>query len=124
MKENLDAAAIQPEREQLNFQSVAQRFHLIPSGLAQPVAVAYAESEERLDALRAEGPSRDRLRALQPFLVNVYPDELASLEAIGALEPVAGCLVALVKPFWRIYTDDFGLLIEDSPSPDPEGFIC
>jgi len=119
----LDAHGIQPLRKELCFESVARRVRLIDSG-ARPVIVPWGSAEERLEAIRRQGPDRFRLRALQPFVVNLFPWSVSKLQNAGALEEVADGILALSSAFHGLYDPRFGLLLDDDePQPDPARLI-
>ena len=125
-REDLDAAHVQPLRSELKLAQVARRVKLIEDGYSRPVLVPYGDGLVRFEALRARGPSRERLRALQPFLVNVYDQEYRELADVGALQgaPDEGPLVfGLVTPFLGLYDHQFGLVLEAPLEPDPEAML-
>jgi CRISPR-associated endonuclease/helicase Cas3 len=119
----LDAQGIQPLRQKLCFDTVARKVRLIDSG-ATPVIVPWGMAGERLDALRRHGPDRLRLRALQPFVVNLFATSVSQLRNAGALEEIADGILALSPAFHGIYDPRFGLLLDDEePQPDPARLI-
>ncbi len=116
------------DREGLKLASVAERVRLIEDGYARPVVVPYGEAGRRFEELQAEGPSRDRLRALQPFLVNVYEKDFSRLLAAGALAAAgapgeAPLVHALAPPYLGLYREDYGLVLGESLRPDPEALM-
>lgn len=126
--EDLDGAHVQPLRESLKLASVAERVRLIEDGYARPVVVPYGEAAQRFEDLQTRGPTRDRLRALQPFLVNVYEKDFGRLLAAGALAgagaPGEAPLVhALTPPYLGLYREDYGLVLGESLRPDPEALM-
>jgi len=118
-KQDLDAARVQPEREELNFANVAQRFRLIDDAFTYPVVVPYGDSSQRLDVVRRQGPTRENLRALQPFLVNVYERDFRRLQDVGAVELLGETVHALVPAFRHQYSGAYGLVLEGPLNPDP-----
>jgi len=72
LQASLDESEIQTLRESWQFASVADAFALIEQDGVEAVVVPFGDAAARLDDLRKHGPSRDRLRALQPFVVKVY----------------------------------------------------
>ena len=79
----------------------------------------------RLDELRCYGPNRDRLRALQPFVVNLYKQQLTTLENAGAIEVVADTVRAIRAPAYsHLYTERFGLLLEGPIQSDPTSLMA
>jgi CRISPR-associated endonuclease/helicase Cas3 len=117
-----DPKGIQPLREGLSFHSVARKLRLIEDATT-PVVVPWGAAGERLDALRRLGPDRLRLRALQPFVVNLYAISVSKLQKVGALEEVVEGVLSLAPPFHGLYDEAFGLVVEDEPRPDPERLI-
>ena len=79
LQSSLDEKKIQGLREDWRFKSVAEAFEMIDND-GEAVVVPYGDALSRLDELRCYGPSRDRLRALQPFVVTLYKQQLAALE--------------------------------------------
>lgn len=124
--ETLDAHEIQKNRQELNFATVGRDFKLIEDGYTRSVIVPYGISGERLDNLRRQGPSRQTLRALQPFLVNIYPQAFNLLMQAGAIEEVSEGLYAILPIFQnKLYDPQFGLLLDaEAPIPDPGQLIA
>lgn len=114
-----DTRGIQRERQDLNFANTAAKFRVIDD-VGQPVIVPYEGAAERLDACRRE-LTRQNLRALQAFVVNVYPQDLGRLEQAGALESEPVCSIA--GPFRHLYTERYGLVVGKSPRPDASELI-
>lgn len=117
-----DPKGIQPLREALRFHSVARKLRLIDDATT-PVVVPWGTAAERLDELRLHGPDRYRLRALQPFVVNLYAKSMTALHHAGALEEVVEGVFALAPAFYGLYDDRFGLVMDGEPQPDPERLI-
>lgn len=119
----LDPHGIQPLRQKLCFDTVARKVRLIDSG-STPIIVPWGASGERLEAIRRHGPDRLRLRALQPFVVNLFATSVSQLQNAGALEEIADGIVALAPAFHGLYDSRFGLLLDDDgPRPDPARLI-
>jgi CRISPR-associated endonuclease/helicase Cas3 len=72
------------------FRTAAEQFRLIDDQAQQPVIVRYKkkESEKWLTRLRFAGPTREIMRALQRFTVNLPTRMVASMLADGRLEEV------------------------------------
>jgi CRISPR-associated endonuclease/helicase Cas3 len=119
-----DAAGIQVERGKLEFANVEHKFKLIEDGFSHPIVVPYEGSDARVAAVYRDGPSRENLRALQPFLINVYDADLERLFKAGAVDSVAD-VVNLLSPRFkkRLYSTQFGLVIQDPILPDAEADI-
>jgi CRISPR-associated endonuclease/helicase Cas3 len=118
-----DARNIQAHRQQFNFATVGQEFRLIEDGFTYTLVVPYGEAAMRLEELRQQGPSRATLRALQPFLVNIYPDSFNRLFQAGALEQVVEGVYALSRVFAHHYDGTFGLMAGDEPQADPSVLV-
>jgi CRISPR-associated endonuclease/helicase Cas3 len=92
---NRDARGIQALRSSLCFERTASLFRLIDSA-GEPVFVPYGKQGPRvIAAFRHGGPSRERLRALQPFAVNVYPHQIRQLVSSAAVELLHDTLYVL-----------------------------
>jgi len=128
-KEDLDAEGIQRERAELNFATVARRLQLIEDGYSHPIVVPYCNAAERVEvvrdaARRMDGVRmRNGLRAIQPFLVNIYGKDLERLENAGALETVAETVRVLVPAFAHLYSPAYGLVIEEPLLPSSESHV-
>ena len=122
---DLDEAKIQALREGWNFKSVAKEFAMIEENRAEAVIVPFGDAMARLDAVRIFGPSRDRLRALQPFVVKVYADEYKVMEEAGAVETVADIVKAIRSPgYAHLYLRDFGLRTLGPFAADPTSLMA
>jgi CRISPR-associated endonuclease/helicase Cas3 len=116
----LDEKGIQALRAGLRFKTVAEEFAIIDEDGATPVIVPYGDAERRLEDLRRYGPSRERLRALQPFTVLLYKPDFAKLKKAGAVELVQDIVHAIKCPGYRhLYDERFGLDLTKPIQPDP-----
>jgi CRISPR-associated endonuclease/helicase Cas3 len=127
---DLDAKRIQTFRQEFSFASVGREFKLIEDGFTRPVVVPYGEAGKHVQELRQlrhqvppKGPTRETMRGLQRFIVNIYPDAFAKFSAAGALEEVIEGTFVLAKPYEKSYDDTFGLLTGDEPQADPAALI-
>jgi CRISPR-associated endonuclease/helicase Cas3 len=112
---SLDVHGIQALREELRFEDTAAKFRMIDDA-TETVFIPYgAQGRKAVDALRYSGPSRDRFRALQPFGVAVYPNDLRKLEAAGAIELLHESAYVLVSDFH--YDAEAGLRVEIEDLP-------
>jgi CRISPR-associated endonuclease/helicase Cas3 len=121
--EELDVKSIQTLREQFSFASVAREFQLIEDGFTQAVVVPFGDAMPRMDEFRRLGPSRERYRGLQPFIVNIYPQAFTKLRNAGALDEVADGIYALTPPFRYLYDSKYGLVVDEEPSPAVEALM-
>jgi CRISPR-associated endonuclease/helicase Cas3 len=120
---DLDAKRIQTLRQEFSFASVGREFKLIEDGFTKPVVVPYGEAAKRVQDLRAKGPTRETMRCLQRFIVNIYPDAFAKFASVGALEEVTEGVFVLAKPYEKSYDNAFGLLTGDEPQADPAALV-
>lgn len=112
-----DVHQIQRLRKDLGFASVARQFRMIEDA-GTPVFVPYGErGRSVVEELRAQGPSRERFRALQPFAVTVYPNDLRAMVREGRVEVVHETVHVLVAE--TDYHPDLGLRVD----PEPFGMI-
>ena len=119
-----DAKGIQSHRASLKFKTVASLYRLIDDAWAAPIIVPYPGSASRIAELERFGPSRERLRGLQRYLVNVPRRLRDAWLAAGALRLVADTISVLDGAFARAYDSDrFGLVPEDVGIGDPSDFI-
>ena len=120
---DLDAKRIQPLRQGFNFASVAREFKLIEDGFTKSIVVPFGDAQKHLQDLRLKGSTRETLRGLQRFIVNVYPNAFAKFSAVGALEEVVEGIFVLSKPYEKSYDQTFGLITGDEPLADPAALI-
>ncbi len=127
-KEPLDIHGLQVARSKLRFATVARKAKLIDDGFLHPVVVHWGAATERVEVLRRmEKPTKELLRGVQPFLVNVYEKEFQRLTECGALEAIpigAPVVQVLAVPFEELYHHTWGLLSVDDFEPDVEVFIA
>lgn len=118
-----DPEGIQTLREGLCFASIARKLRLIEDA-TEAIVVPYGKAEERLDALRREGPDRLRLRALQPFTINIRRPTVSRWMKDGLLQTVVDGVNALTPMYWNLYDERFGLILDDEPHPDPARLLA
>ncbi len=121
--EDLDIQKIQAQRQGFNFASVGRDFKLIEDGYSVPIVVPYGESLDRLVSIRRNGPTRESLRGVQKFTVNIYRDAFSNLRQAGAVEEISENLFTLAVPFHRQYDPVYGLMIDEKLTADPEALI-
>lgn len=120
---DLDAKGIQALRQSLQFDQTAKRFQMIEDGGSVPVVVPYGDSARIVKTFRNDGPSREVFRALQPFIVSVYPNQLRELERAGAVEPLHETLRVLSDLHLDLYDSKYGLLPPCERPPDPGSMV-
>jgi CRISPR-associated endonuclease/helicase Cas3 len=113
-----DTHAIQANRADLNFFTVAREFRLIEDGATATVIAPYGEkARELLLQMEREGPARATLRALQPYTVRVYPRTLQALLDKGAAIELTPGMYFLPGHYENLYDKDFGLLTDGEGLP-------
>jgi CRISPR-associated endonuclease/helicase Cas3 len=117
-----DREGVQTERATLNFANVAQKFKLIEDGYTTPVVVPWGDAAARLAAYRRE-PGRETLRGLQPFVVQITPQEVRWLGELGGLESVQEDLWTLSPLGAKLYDERFGLVVDQESRADVEALI-
>jgi CRISPR-associated endonuclease/helicase Cas3 len=119
-----DEQKIQGERQGKNFENVAKKFALIEDDGSVPVVVPYGDAAARVQALRENGPSRDRLRGLQPYMVKVYKHQCKAFKDVGAIEEVCDCVLVIREAgFADLYDKRFGLTVSGQMSLDARSLI-
>jgi CRISPR-associated endonuclease/helicase Cas3 len=121
--ENQDVKRIQTLRQEFNFATVGREFKLIEDGFTRSIVVPYGGAEKHLQDLR-KGPTRETLRSLQRFVVNIYPDAFAKFSDVGALEEVVEGIFVLSKPYENLYDRTFGLTTGDEPRANAAALIA
>ncbi len=81
-----DEKKIQPDREELNFVKVAEKYRLIVEDTVT-IIVPYGDYKKHLERWRRV-PGRKSWRALQPHIVSIYPNEAKKLLGAGMLDEV------------------------------------
>lgn len=113
-----DTHAIQANRAELNFYTVAREFRLIEDGATATVIAPYGENARELVLqMEREGPAQATLRALQPYTVRVYPRTLQALLDLGAAVEVTPGIYSLPRHYEHLYDKDFGLLTDGEGLP-------
>jgi CRISPR-associated endonuclease/helicase Cas3 len=108
-----DPRSIQAHREGLCFEKTAAAFRMIDDAGATVFVPYKGKGQRAVEAFRRLGSSLERLRALQPFSVSVYPAALRELQARGAVETLHGTATVLVSD--ADYDDHLGLLVKVDP---------
>lgn len=119
----LDRHGILGELAGFNFARVSALFRLIQDDYTQPLVVPYGDGPARLERFRAAGPTREGLRSLQPFVINVPIWDLEALEKLNAIDVVHGSVASLVPSFSRLYDGAYGFVFDRENPPAPEALI-
>ncbi len=116
-----DVNGISSLEENREFPDVASRFQMIETP-GEPVVAPYGDYWERVRAVHDEKPSRDNLRRLQRYTVNLLPKEIAYLRGIGAIVP----LMESSEHSWvvppkmvGVYSERFGFGWQGGANPEP-----
>lgn len=121
----VDPAGVQAMRAGWQFRTLAESFSMIEDDGSEAVVVPYGDAPARLAEVERLGPSRGRLRALQPFVVTVYPHQLQRLRAAGVVREVAETVQAVdVATHAGLYSDRFGLVLDGPFAVDPGTLVC
>jgi len=117
---DFDVNGVQAQREARNFKTVAEKFTVIDPDGAAAVVVPYGDDVAGLlDELRRHGPNRDRLRALQPYVVTIPEGEFKRLVAHGAVELIHDTVSAVGSCYGGLYSERFGLDLAGPLAADP-----
>ena len=117
-----DPGVLAAERD-LRFEDSARLFRMIDEHGALPVFAPYGRAAERVADI-GRGITRIGLRRLQPFLVNLYQEEVDELVNAGAVEQLSDRLYCTVVGFEGIYDQQFGFTWKGSPAAEPETLIA
>lgn len=129
-RQSSDEPSIRKLRQELAFEQVARGFKLVDDEFTDAVAVPYGECEAAISRLtdRSRRP-RDRLRALQPYLVNVPTYAVRRLRAVGAIEEAEFGVLRCRTDFCvgsgdPLYDSALGLRIDAEAQRDPATLIA
>jgi CRISPR-associated endonuclease/helicase Cas3 len=116
-----DTKGVMPAERAQNFAEVANLFRMIEES-GEPVVAPYGDWEGRVADVRHK-ITRVGMRRLQPFIVNLYPQEVAELGKAGALQRIQDTLWTVV-PGFRIYDQRWGFGWKGDPRMEPESLIA
>jgi CRISPR-associated endonuclease/helicase Cas3 len=105
-----DLFDIQAAREKLRFRDVADNFSLIENDWASPLVVPFEDGARRIQEFVERGPSRGRIRALQPYTVNVSNAHLDAWIAQGFCAVLHDTVAVLDELWMPAYDERFGLI--------------
>ena len=112
--------AITAEREARNFPEVARLFRMIDDDGQATLVVPYGDAAKRVQSYR-HAKSRETLRALQPFTVNVRHETVQMLAAAGYIETIHEQVKWLSRG--EQYDSRFGLKVDGIALINPSDFI-
>lgn len=125
---DLDQKAIQPQRELLNFETVAERFRMIEDDWQRGIILPFDRTaRDTIAELRMWGPSPRRSRTLQRYSVNIPRKVAVEMQVAGVVEDLTGDggYLALTKQAFEDYYDHrFGLDLKRAFRIDPEDLIA
>jgi CRISPR-associated endonuclease/helicase Cas3 len=120
---SLDVKAIEADRKELRFRTVAKNFKIVEDDWSAPIVVPYeGRAVVLLEALEKYGPSRDRMRRLQRLTVTVKKRDRELWLKSGAAREVAETVIALYAGD-TAYEDRFGLVPSRVGTIDPSKLI-
>jgi len=117
-----DTAGVMAAARGLKFAEVARLFRMIDDA-GEPVVAPYENWAWKVEDIRRRGISRDRMRRLQPLMVNLYRQEIETLLTAGALEKVAESFWA-ITPGFRPYSQRWGFGWQGPVPREPEDLIA
>ena len=95
----------------MNFEEIAKRFNLIENDQIT-VYIPVGEGEKLIRQFHEKGPSRELMRLMGQYAVNVYTNNYNELYYAGAVERIAEDAAILVNK--EFYSDKTGLELEPS----------
>lgn len=105
---------------EFQFRSLALQFRLIDNDWQRQVIVLYDDNGGLIEQIRTLGVSRDRMRAVQRYLVTVSEWILRRLMSDGVVEEITDGIYAQTLPGY--YREDVGLDVFEAVS-DPNDLI-
>ena len=113
-----DAQASWRRKGNYGSQDVAARSRMIDES-GEPVVAPCGDSAERVEEIRRDGVSRAGCGALQPFLVNLYRQEIeALLRGRGVGADRGGVLGS--RPGFRVYSERWGFGWKGAVAAEPK----
>lgn len=114
------------EAAELNLAEVAAKFKMIREA-GVPVVCPYGNgpqaAAEYREAIRFGRSGRKERRGLQPYLVQVYTNDLRLLKDTGKVIELDDWLCELAPQCMRLYDPNYGLQISEDTLRDPEDLI-
>ncbi len=105
----------------VQFREAGREFRLIKEGSA-PIIVRYGSNKTLIDRLRFSGPSREVMRALQRYTINVKPAVAGRLLAEKRIEDIHGGFLVQKEADSTLYSSKVGLNIYHEVY-DPEDLL-
>jgi CRISPR-associated endonuclease/helicase Cas3 len=114
-KDLVDEAA----QDNFEFSSYSDKFNIIDDKCSKPIIVKYDKSEELISTLRYAGISKDLMRKLQRYTVNIPPNKFKEIQSKGLIEEIQeGIFAQDAKDFYsedvglNVFDDKYGITIE------------
>ena len=117
-----DARSVMTAEREQRFADVAELFEVIPPN-GESVVAPYGDWERRVADIRHMGISRERMRRLQRFMVNLYREEIDTLRQAGAIEKIEEAFW-VVTPGFRVYSQRWGFGWRGPIAAEPEDLIA
>jgi hypothetical protein len=108
----------------LQFEDAAKEFQMIDTQ-GETVVAPFGDAPNRVEDVRKQGINRRNLRRLQPFSVQLYPQEVSQLSKQGALTRLEEKLWIVTRGYEAIYSNRFGFAWQGGAVfGEPEQFIA
>jgi CRISPR-associated endonuclease/helicase Cas3 len=101
---------------QIQFRTVAEKFHLIDDSAYQTILVRYGDNDALLGKLEKSGPERWLMRKLQRYSVNIPKRLFTQLEKRGDVREIWSGIYAQVGD--TLYDKSLGVVIDGNISAD------
>jgi len=99
----------------LQFRSYAMEFKLIDDQAQRPVIVRYSKSEELIKQVQIIGPTRENMRKLQRYTVNLSVWKIDKMKSDGLIEETRDGILIQTMP--NLYSDKIGFDIYKETLP-------
>jgi CRISPR-associated endonuclease/helicase Cas3 len=100
----------------MQFRTASKKFQMIEEGEQRSILVYYKMGGDLINQLRKDGPSRELMRKLQRYSVNVYNNQFYAMLQNGIIEEIYPNIYALV--FSKDYSDKTGMVINSVSDPN------
>lgn len=119
-KHIMDKLKPEPPDCSIRFRETADAFKIIDEKAQRTILVPYKAGEKDIAQLKSIGPTRELLRKLQRYSVNVYNNQFDALRDRGSLTEISPEIFALTCAVE--YDKTIGLLVDETPR-DPESYM-
>ena len=121
-----DSPGIAGLEKLMDFPSVEDKFRMIDEN-GQTILAPYADWKRLLKPLRYAGPTRENLRNLQRYFVQLYDREIEQLHRQGLIEALysgAECAWSVREGAEYVYSPTFGFGWQERENAEPEHLIA